>query len=65
MSGWLPSFAIEWRRNAWKNAALDLMICARGILDIDDDTVASMLAEGCRGAHGAAPLVGRFENDRS
>ena len=44
-----------------KDAALDLMIRARGILDVDDETVASMPAENCRGAHGAAPVVGRFE----
>ena len=42
-----------------KDAALDLMIHGRGILD--DDTVASVPAESCCGAYGAAPVVGRFE----
>ena len=60
-----PFFRSRMASQRRKDAAFDLMIRARGILNLDEDAVASVLAEGCCGAHGAAPVVGRFENDRS
>ncbi|HYZ45187.1 MAG TPA: hypothetical protein VE667_10030 [Xanthobacteraceae bacterium] len=42
MSKWLSSFAIEWPRDGGKDAALDLMMRVRGILNVDDEAVVSV-----------------------
>jgi hypothetical protein len=47
-----PVLRVVARTAPRKDAALDLMVRARSILNVDEDGVVSVLAESCCGAHG-------------